>query len=146
VQTRLLTMQFVGTTGIPVANKRVWITPSARILDLVGSHILEPVPVIFNLDETGYAEVELLCTNSTEITPVGFTYQLNPTWKNSNPIDFALPYGPNPVDLSTLTPTSLSRGVAITVGPQGPMGPVGVTVSQTAPGSPSLNQLWLQTA
>lgn len=146
MQTRLLTMQFIGTAGAPVARKRVWVTPSARVLNLTGGLILEPVPVVLNLDETGYAEVELLCTNSTEITPTGFTYQLNPSWKNSHPIDFALPYGPDPVDLSTLTPVALSRGVAITVGAQGPMGPLGVTVSPDAPDSPSLNQLWLQTA
>jgi len=141
---RVLTMKFTDNSGVPFSGNRVWITPSTRIYDTAGSVILEPTPIQLYLDATGSASVTLLCTDSSNINPVNFTYRLTPSWKSGRTIDFPLVSGSGSVALSSIGSVPSTTGTPIVVGPTGPMGPVAITVSSTAPANPVLNQLWLQ--
>lgn len=142
--TRTLALKFTNHSGAPFAGKKVWITPSTRVLDTSGAVILEGVPIVVTLDSAGAANVTLLCTDSASINPTGFTYRCTPSWANSRPIDFLFPSGAGSLALSSIGSVPATAGTPIVVGPQGPAGPVGITVSSTAPVSPVLNQLWLQ--
>lgn len=141
---RVLTMRFTDHSGVPFADNRVWITPSTRVYDTSGTVVLEPAPITVFLDANGAGSVNLLCSDSANINPSGFSYRCTPSWKNSRPIDFLMPSGSGSIALSSIGSVPSTKGTPIVVGPQGPAGPVAVTVSATAPTSPVLNQLWLQ--
>ena len=144
MQTRLLTMHFEDHDGNPLSGRKVWVTASTRVYDTQGHVVLEPIPVIMTLNLNGYAERDFLCSDSDGINPTGWTYRLTPSWKNARPIDFKLVKGTGSVSIDQIGSVPATTGAPIVTGPQGPPGPVAITVSSTAPTNPVLNQLWLQ--
>ena len=144
MDTRTITFTFTDNHGTPLSSKKVAISSSTRIYDLTGHVVLEPVPISVTLDGTGSGSISLLCTDSSGITPTGFTYRLTPSWRNALPIDFYLPKGTGSVTLDQVGDVPHTIGEVVVVGPQGPTGPAGITVSSIAPSSPTVNQLWLQ--
>jgi hypothetical protein len=102
-------------------------TPSpARIVSASTGAIIDGT-VTATYDADGRITVALLATDSTGISPTGWTYTVTRTLtgggRDSYPI--SLPATAPAVDLADLTPVATSGGTPVTVGPTGPQGEQG---------------------
>lgn len=105
-------------------------TPSpARIVSASTGAIIDGT-VTATYDADGRITVALLATDSTGISPTGWTYTVTRTLtgggRDSYPI--SLPAAAPAVDLADLTPVATAGGTPVTVGhtgPQGEQGPAG---------------------
>lgn len=135
---------------VPITGK-VRFTPSvSAVIASTERAIVLPTPVVADLDADGYISlngsrgVNLVATDSTGITPTGFTYTVafldlkyGSTALAYNGYSMALPAGTT-VDLSDVAPIPSSGGIAITRGERGetgPAGPAGAT-GATGPAGP----------
>lgn len=132
---------------VPITGK-VRFTPSvSAVIASSERAIVLPTPVVADLDAEGYISlngvqgVHLVATDSTGITPTGFTYTVafldlkyGTTALSYNGYSMALPAGTT-VDLSDVAPIPSSGGIAITRGERGETGPTG-PAGATGPAGP----------
>ncbi len=119
------------------------VTFSMRPLRLVSpgtKTIVIRKPITVALDADGIFGVDLPATDDPDITPIGFTYQVEVQLNGGGSYtqDIAVPVG-SVVDLSATIVVDPATGAAITRGPQGLIGPTAtIAVGATTQGAPGV--------
>jgi hypothetical protein len=101
-----LTGHFTNGTGQPVTGSVTFI-PSAQLTDMTDAEIVVPSVVTVDLNSLGQFSASLYSTDSSNLTPAGWTWQITQNITGLPPYtwNFFLPYGGGATqDISSLTP------------------------------------------
>lgn len=157
---------FTDFQGNPVSGS-VTFTPSRSLIWVATGVPILSSSMKVDLDSSGSGSINLPYTdqpgfsNGAGQTVVNWTYRAVFSLggvDNPPPVSFQVPSGPLSMDLDLVTPMASSTGVTVALpsvlsvnGQTGNVtvsggGGSGITVSPTAPTSPALNALWLDTS
>jgi len=122
-----VTGTYTHPDGAPFAGKLLF-TPEPAILTSATHGTLLLGTVEAALNENGAVTVTLLATDDPDVTPSGWTYQVQERWYNApgRSYPLSLPAAAPAVDLADVAPTAPAEGEYVVVtGPAGPTGPAG---------------------
>lgn len=121
-----LTGRYLHLDGSPAVGSVTFRGPRSVTFTDADTIIVGPITV--TLDSAGAFSVQLVATDTADMSPTGWTYSVTERVSGAEGRTYPifLPHDPSPVDIADLAPASPTYGVYLpVVGPQGPAGPQG---------------------